>query len=198
MANVAITSASANVVSTEYKADINSSVERTVIGASDSDSISVAPIASQIAFRDASSFSSGQLRYPKWNLPAGVQTGDTIVMSGRSVVPAVATGISWAMLGEVPELSEYAAALGSALQDAFGTLELADRQMVSGATRLAYTLVQIVLLVFGLLAAFGFTLVLVRRAGDARLRQALAVELEPLGADRGGSAGGGRRPAGGS
>ena len=33
------------------------------------------------------------------------------------------------------------------------TLELADRQMVSGATRLAYTLVQIVFLVFGLLAA---------------------------------------------
>jgi uncharacterized membrane protein YjjP (DUF1212 family) len=33
------------------------------------------------------------------------------------------------------------------------TLELADRQMVSGATRLAYALVQIVLLVFGLLAA---------------------------------------------
>jgi uncharacterized membrane protein YjjP (DUF1212 family) len=33
------------------------------------------------------------------------------------------------------------------------TLELADRQMVSGATRLAYALVQIVFLVFGLLAA---------------------------------------------
>lgn len=33
------------------------------------------------------------------------------------------------------------------------SLELADRQMVSGATRLAYALVQIVLLIFGLLAA---------------------------------------------
>ncbi len=33
------------------------------------------------------------------------------------------------------------------------SLELADRQMVSGATRLAYALVQIVFLIFGLLAA---------------------------------------------
>jgi uncharacterized membrane protein YjjP (DUF1212 family) len=39
------------------------------------------------------------------------------------------------------------------VQLTLATLELADRQMVSGATRLAYALVQIVFLVFGLLAA---------------------------------------------
>ena len=43
--------------------------------------MTVAPIPSTVDFRVASGFSSAQLRTPKWNLPAGIQAGDTIVMA---------------------------------------------------------------------------------------------------------------------
>jgi PKD repeat protein len=43
--------------------------------------VTVAPIASQVAFRASGSFSSVQTKYPKWSLPAGIQNGDTIVMA---------------------------------------------------------------------------------------------------------------------
>ena len=44
-------------------------------------SVVVAPIASQVAFRTSSAFQGGQLKLPKWTLPAGIQNGDTIVMA---------------------------------------------------------------------------------------------------------------------
>jgi hypothetical protein len=46
-----------------------------------STNVSVAPITTQVAFRTASSFSGGQVKTPKWNLPDGIQAGDTIVMA---------------------------------------------------------------------------------------------------------------------
>jgi hypothetical protein len=46
-----------------------------------SKSVSVAPITTHVAFRTASTFSGGQVKTPKWNLPAGIQAGDTIVMA---------------------------------------------------------------------------------------------------------------------
>jgi hypothetical protein len=51
-----------------------------------SHNVTVAPIASQIAFRAASMYDGGAARTHKWNLPNGIQVGDTIVMavSGHS------------------------------------------------------------------------------------------------------------------
>ena len=43
--------------------------------------VSVAPIASNVAFRASSVFQGGQLRTPEWNLPNSIQAGDTIVMA---------------------------------------------------------------------------------------------------------------------
>ncbi|MFL6287497.1 MAG: PKD domain-containing protein, partial [Actinomycetes bacterium] len=43
--------------------------------------VTVAPIASQISFRAASAYQGGAARTHKWNLPNGIQAGDTIVMA---------------------------------------------------------------------------------------------------------------------
>jgi hypothetical protein len=51
-------------------------------------SVVVAPIASQISFRAASAYQGGPARTQKWNLPNGIQAGDTIVMAVSSHLDA--------------------------------------------------------------------------------------------------------------
>lgn len=43
--------------------------------------VSVAPIPSAVSFRTGSTYQGGQLRTHKWDLPGGIQVGDTIVMA---------------------------------------------------------------------------------------------------------------------
>jgi PKD repeat protein len=43
--------------------------------------VSVEPVQSAVAFRDASKYQGGQLRRPSWSLPSGIVEGDTIVMA---------------------------------------------------------------------------------------------------------------------
>jgi PKD repeat protein len=43
--------------------------------------VSVTPVESQVAFRDASRYQGGQLRRPSWTLPSSIQDGDTVVMA---------------------------------------------------------------------------------------------------------------------
>ncbi len=72
----------------------------------------VAPIASSIAFRDAAVYQGKQLRFHKWQLPASIQAGDTVVMavSGFNtadpgpILDSAKVGLSgWTVVGDVSD-----------------------------------------------------------------------------------------------